>query len=949
MGRSSLQLLLTFVLLLLCMKPTLGNYWGVEDANQGCIERERQALLKIKEDLIDDYGHLSSWSTKSCCKWSWVHCNSQTGHVILLDLSVNYFLRKPLRGKLSPSLIDLQYLNYLDVSNNDFNQSQIPEFIGSLSKLKYLDLSYSHFGRNIPFQLGNLSSLQYLDLSRNDFNEPNNLEWLPQLSSLKFLHMSRVNLSKFNDWLQVVNKLHNLKSLKLENCNLPNIFPIPIINSSTSLDVLDLSDNSLTSSSSVLEWLFNSNTSVVELFLSSNKFQGLIPDGFSIINSLAHLDLCDNEFEGGIPKTFGDMCNLKTLSLSSNNLSGQLLGYIHNLTGCANHSIETLALSENQITGSLPDLTMFPSLRVLHLEKNRLNGTIPESLGKQSKLDYLNLAHNSLEGIISEAHFSKLTKLKYLQFSNNPLLVFKISSDWVPPFQLDSISIQSCQLGPQFPNWLRTQKNYHSLDLSNSSISDTLYKSYWIFSSQLEYLSLSHNQISGRIPNLSLKISHPSQIDLSSNKLEGEIPPFLFKAAELDLSKNMFSGPIFSLCAVNNWNLRFLDLSNNRLSGQLPDCWMQFKGLKILNLANNHFFGKIPSSMGSLLQIETLDLHNNSFSGELPSSMKNCVELKFINLRDNNLSGKIPMWLGSNFPNVVALFLRSNHFNGSMPSHLCQLTHLQLLDLALNQISGSIPKCLNNLTALTQKMIPNSTINHLFLIDSMVRDYDDQAIWMWKGREFEYINNLGLLKSMDLSSNKLSGTIPREIMELDGLISLNLSRNFLTGRINSDIGALQSLEVLDLSENQLHGGIPSSISGINSLNFLNLSNNNLSGKIPIGPQLDTINASAYEGNPNLCGFPLPKKCWGDETTQNPIMNKDRGQVGMQDEEDGFITRGFYASAAFGFVVGFWGVFGTLLLNRRCRFSCFKFLNDFKDKLYVAGAVHMARLQRQLQS
>ena len=45
------------------------------------------------------------------------------------------------------------------------------------------------------------------------------------------------------------------------------------------------------------------------------------------------------------------------------------------------------------------------------------------------------------------------------------------------------------------------------------------------------------------------------------------------------------------------------------------------------------------------------------------------------------------------------------------------------------------------------------------------------------------------------------------------------------------------------------------------------------------------------------------------------MNKGRGQVGMQDEEDGFITQGFYANAAFGFVVGFWGVFGTLLLKR----------------------------------
>ena len=73
MGGSSLQFLLTLILLLLCMKPTTGNYLGFGDSQLGCKEHERQALLKIKEDLIDDYGHLSSWSSdQDCCKWSGV-------------------------------------------------------------------------------------------------------------------------------------------------------------------------------------------------------------------------------------------------------------------------------------------------------------------------------------------------------------------------------------------------------------------------------------------------------------------------------------------------------------------------------------------------------------------------------------------------------------------------------------------------------------------------------------------------------------------------------------------------------------------------------------------------------------------------------------------------------------------------------------------------------------
>ena len=947
MGGSLLQLVLTFFLFLLCTKPTLGNYWGVGDANLGCKEHERQALVKIKEDLIDDYDHLSSWSTRvgreDCCKWRGVNCNNQTGHIIQLNLNISDV--EPLRGKLSPFLSELQYLNFLNVSYNDFNHTQIPKSIGSLSNLRHLDLYNANFGRNIPFQLGNLSNLQYLDLGENHFNKPENIEWLPQLSSLEYLCMSTINLSKVNNWLNVVNKLSYLTSLYLYSCSLPNIFPIPHVNSSTSLDILDLSVNNLTLPSSVIEWLSNSNTSVVELYLHDNQFQGLIPNAFSKINSLEVLSLHDNEFEGGIPKSFSGMCNLKTLSLSSNNLSEHLLGIVHNLTGCANHSIEKLYLDDNHIMGSFPDLTTFPSLRVLWLSENQLSGTIPESLGKQFNLERLYIGGNPFEGVISETHFSKLTKLKVFHIYDNSL-VFNFSSNWVPPFQLDELYMNNCQL-PHFPKWLQTQKNYYWLDLAKSGISDTLSNSYWIFPTHLRYIDLSGNKINGHIPNLLLESSFHFVINLHSNKLEGEIPPFVFKGSHLNLSNNTFSKLALSLCEASNNSLEFLDLSNNRLSEELPNCWMHFEGLKILKLANNHFHGKIPSSMGSLIEIETLDLGNNNFSGELPLTLKNCTKLIFLDLRNNSLSGPIPMWLGRSHPNLAVLFLRSNHFYGRMPPHLCHLTHLQLLDLALNKITGSIPKCLNNLISLTNTKSPNAANNHSY--ELLSSRYVDVTIWMWKGREYEYGNNLVLVKSIDLSSNKLFGVIPEEIVMLNGLISLNLSRNLLTGKITSDIGLLHSLEVLDLSDNKLGGEIPSTISLIDSLNSLNLRNNNLSGRIPTGTQLSTFNASTYEGNPNLCGFPLPKNCLGEETPQNPTVNRSSGDASMQDEKDGFITQGFYVSATIGFVVSFWGVCGTLLLNRSWRLSYFKFLINIRDQLYMIGVVTTARLQRQLQS
>ena len=130
-------------------------------------------------------------------------------------------------------------------------------------------------------------------------------------------------------------------------------------------------------------------------------------------------------------------------------------------------------LHRNQIIGSLPDLTTFPSLRELWLAKNHLNWTIPISLGNLSNLEFLYLEDNALEGVISETHFSNLTKLKGLGLANT-LVVFNINFDWVPPFQLKMIGLRSSQLGPRFPKWLQTQKNLSYLDISNSKISDTL-------------------------------------------------------------------------------------------------------------------------------------------------------------------------------------------------------------------------------------------------------------------------------------------------------------------------------------------------------------------------------------------------------------------------------------------------------------------------------------------
>ena len=906
MGERSLIILYAILTFLLHLKPAIGFTSRVGDDSVMCIERERQALLEFKEGLVDHHGRLSSWGSedekKNCCNWEGVHCSNQTGRVLELHLNAYQIdgFQRLLGMNISPSLLELHHLTFLDLGGNDFNESPIPKFIGSLSNLKYLDLSWANLSGPVPHQLENLSHLQYLNLGWNDLKIIENLEWLSRLSSIEYLDLSSTNLSNVaNDWLEVVSHLPNLTSLRMLWCDPPPM-----------------------------------SLSAFSYFNYSKSFA-----------PLEILDLCHNQLVH-IPKSFGDICTLRELYLSSNNLNGQLVELMNNLSGCAKNSLEVLDLSLNQITGSFPNFAIFPSLKDINLSHNKLNGTLPRSIGNLYKLEVLSVSSNFLHGVISESHFSNLSKLQSLFLFNNSLSL-EFNFNWVPPFQLDVMYLTSCNLGPRFPNWIRTQRKLSFLDISNANISDTILDE-WLedLPPTIRVLNLSSNQIHGWLPNVSAKRLNGLAIDLSANRIEGPLPLFPTNLTILKLSKNRFSGSISSLCKISGQLLTLLDLSHNILSGQLPNCFMHWHKLIILDLAGNNFFGEVPSSLGSLSQLQTLRLNDNNFSGHLPSSLRNCSSLTIMDLGNNRFSGKVPAWIGEGLPRLIFLLLGSNKFYGSIPLHLCWLKHLQILDLCLNDISGTIPQCINNFTAMAQK--------EKFSIDIVVtiihgnnlaylHKYVYSAMFVLKRKEYVYSNNLGLLKIINLSSNKLSGKLPSEISGLLELVVLNVSRNNLIGEIPQMIGQLKQLESLDLSRNQFSGEIPFSMSDLNFLSDLDLSYNNLFGKIPSSTQLQSLNANDFIGNAALCGPPLKQKCPGEETP-----NQSEATIKDNEENGDKFRKWFYFGMDFGFPLGFWSVSCSLLLKRSWRHAYFLLLDNTKDWLYVTMTVNMARLWRKFQ-
>ncbi|XP_043692082.1 leucine-rich repeat receptor-like serine/threonine-protein kinase At2g14510 isoform X2 [Telopea speciosissima] len=100
----------------------------------------------------------------------------------------------------------------------------------------------------------------------------------------------------------------------------------------------------------------------------------------------------------GVSCSEGPQIRVVALNFTSMGLSGSLSPYMANLT-----ALTDIWLGNNNLSGTIPDLTSLKRLQTLHLEDNQFSGAVPSSLGNIPRLRELFLQNNHLTGQIPDS------------------------------------------------------------------------------------------------------------------------------------------------------------------------------------------------------------------------------------------------------------------------------------------------------------------------------------------------------------------------------------------------------------------------------------------------------------------------------------------------------------------------------------------------------------------
>ncbi|KAF3658564.1 putative CASP-like protein PIMP1-like [Capsicum annuum] len=248
--------------------------------------------------------------SKALESFHWATPVSSLSNLILLRLSnCNISGRIPIG-----QLLNFTNLSVLDTSSNILT-STIPDILSNLTTLSALDFSVNNLDGHIPY----LPQLEQLYVSSNPAMTINLVSMFSASGSkLKFLDVSFSHVGG-----TLPPSLSNSTSLtffQADGCSIQGSIPSSVTKLKK-LRILVLNDNNITGQ---LPVSMSSLISLQYLSLIQNGLRGYIPTSICQILSLDYLNVQWNELTGSVPSCILQLPKLSYLSVQNNNLNGNM-------------------------------------------------------------------------------------------------------------------------------------------------------------------------------------------------------------------------------------------------------------------------------------------------------------------------------------------------------------------------------------------------------------------------------------------------------------------------------------------------------------------------------------------------------------------------------------------------------------------------------------------------
>ena len=769
-------------------------------------DEEYQALIKLYDGTAGQ-GWDVQWnlSKNDVHEGKWYGVTVEDGHIVELRLPNNY-----LRGTIPDEIGTLTKLRVLDLSKNALSGS-FPVLLASLTELTDIYLNNNTFTGKIPKSFENLTNLKSLHIQ---YNKMDDIEAdLPQGLNLNITYQT------------IERDVFYFRGDTVE-IELPriNLYAYP--------------GNTFTARNTFYVYIDEGNALRLQ---ATEKGTLRIPSGY-LANLQKNQKISIRQYGGTASET---RLNYKTTSIQLQKiptLEYEALVAIYNAMNGPRWSrkwtVEENNLHEGVWLGVSIENGHVVSIN-LHGEYY-LAGTIPSEIGNLPYLRYLNLSRYYYQYLTGEipAEIGKLTNLEELHI-NDQQLSGELPKEIGSLTKLKALSLYNNQLTGDIPAEFSKLINMHTLNLAHNSLSGT---NYGILPGlpELTTLYLYNNLLSGALPKGFESKLKLNRLDIYNNQLD-DIETTIASGLSLNINSQViqrdtlyYKGDTVEIelpriCLYNystntftaqNYFYVYIDRSNGlRLQAtekgtlRIPkEYFFNLRKEQLISIDQNGGTASGTRINYSATSISTLKVPDAEFDAlvAIYNAMNGPKWNRKWNVTENNLHEGA--WLGVSIENghVVSINLHGEYYlAGTIPPEIGDFPYLRYLNLSryyYQYITGEIPAEISKLTNLEELHI------------------NDQQL---SGELTKEIGDLTKLKALSLYNNQFSGDIPAEYGKLINMHTLNLAHNSLSGTNYSMLPGLPELTTLYLYNNLFSGALPKEFESRLKLNRFDIYNNRL--------------------------------------------------------------------------------------------------------------------------